>query len=88
MMQFLRLAIIGVVICGIVFLCLFYFLKQRHQERLEQDYPETAAEREREEFVKRSVSTYSSRMARWLALAVFGVPAAILALVIYFTNFM
>ncbi|QDY69710.1 hypothetical protein [Qingshengfaniella alkalisoli] len=88
MMQFLRLAALLLGGLAILYVCLFFYLRAGKRERLEADYPESATDREREAFVKSAVDAYSSRIAPWLALVVFGLPLTGLAVYIYVTNFM
>lgn len=85
-MAFLRLLAMLLVALTIVYIGLFFFLKEAHREKLEREYRPEATELQRTAFVKAGVEAYAARMRRMLALAVYGVPLTIFAVLILTSN--
>lgn len=87
-MAFLRLAAMLLVAQAVVFFSLMAYLKASRRERLEAEYTDVASDKERKLFVDAAVDAYGDRIRPRLALVVFVLPMAIMAVVIYVTNFM
>ncbi|MEM8959129.1 MAG: hypothetical protein AAGC86_15095 [Pseudomonadota bacterium] len=85
-MAFLRLLAMLIVALTIVYLGLFFFLREAHCEKLEREFRPEATELQRTAFVNAGVAAYAARMGRVLALAVYGVPLTVFAVLILTSN--
>ncbi len=86
-MAFLRLLILLLALQTVIFVCLRLYLRAHLRDRLIADWPDHASPRERAAFVEARLDARMPRVTRWLALAVYVLPLAGLALYIYLTNF-
>ncbi|MCR9085167.1 MAG: hypothetical protein NXH97_00340 [Rhodobacteraceae bacterium] len=85
-MAFLRLLAMLLVALTVVYISMFFYLREAHREKLEREFRPEATELQRTAFVKAGVDAYAARMGRLLALAVYGVPLTIFAVLILTSN--
>lgn len=85
-MAFMRLLALVLVAQTIVYLGLFFYLREAQREKLESEYSPSATEKQRSAFVKAGVEAYTARMRKVLAVIVYAVPLAIFALLILTSN--
>ena len=83
----LRLAILVLIACAIVHVCLFYWLRAGARDRLVAEWEATRPAVARETHLEVGLRRWSRRTRRWLPWATFALPIATVALLIYWLNY-
>ena len=87
MLPFLRFALIGALVLGVIYGILWFVLRARRRERLEKDWAEDGKGAPRDTWVRRRLARFDQRRSRLLPLVVFGLPVFLVAFIVYMTNF-
>lgn len=91
MIAFLRLAVFGVVALSAVYLALWIYARSVRREELEKewaaDHPDGGDPDARGAYIEAGVRDHERGLRRKLFLFVFLLPAAIVAAVLYLTNY-
>jgi hypothetical protein len=87
MVAFARLAIIGLIVLTIIYVCLSFYSRAIRRGKLEARWDSAGGAGDRDTFVRRGLERYDGSIRRKLILGVYVVPVVIVALIIYFTNF-
>lgn len=87
MLPFLRFALIGALVLGAIYGILWFVLRARRRDMLEDDWAEDGQGAPRDTWVRRRLARFDQRRSRWLPIIVFGVPVCLVALIVYMTNF-
>jgi len=86
MFALLRLLVVGFVVLSIVYVCLSLWSRMVRRRKLNTEWEETR-EGDRDAFVEAGLEDYDSSLRRKLILGVYVVPAVLVTLIIYLTNF-
>jgi len=81
-MAFVKILVVLLAAQSVVYLCVLMYLRAARRERLEQGYPDVATPKERSVFVDAGVDAYQRWLAPRLAACVYGLPLAILAVIV------
>ncbi|NJN05347.1 MAG: hypothetical protein HC814_01615 [Rhodobacteraceae bacterium] len=87
MVAFARLVFIGFIALTIVYICLSFYSRAVRRGKLEARWDSAGGPGDRDTFVRRGLERYDGSIRRKLILGVYVVPAVVVALIIYFTNF-
>lgn len=87
MLAFLRFALIGALVLGALYGILWYVLRARRREILEDDWEDGGKGAPRDTWVRRRLARFDQRRSRLLPLVVFGLPVFLVAFIVYMTNF-
>lgn len=71
---------------SIVYVSLYFYLRQARREKLERDYNDAASDVDRAAFVDAQLATYAKSMGRVLVILVYGVPLVSFAVIILTSN--
>lgn len=82
-----RLLLIGFVVLTLVYVCLSLYSRSVRRDKLEREWDEEIGTGDREAFVEQGLRDYDGSLRRKLILGVYVVPLALMALIIYLTNF-
>lgn len=85
-MAFLRLLAMLLVALTVIYVGVYFYLREAHREKLEREFSPEATELQRTAFVKAGVDAYAARMRAVLALVVYGIPLTVFAALILFSN--
>ena len=86
-MALARMLVMLLVVLTVVYVCVYAFLRARQRDRLEAEMPAAAGDSERRAFVGARLKVYSTRMGRWLAVLVYGVPLVAVFVTVVVTNY-
>ena len=81
-----RLVVVGFVLLSIIYVCLSLWSRMVRRRKLNAEWEEMQ-EGDRDAFVEAGLQDYDSSLRRKLILGVYVVPAVLVALIIYLTNF-
>ncbi len=87
MFALLRLLVIGFVALTIVYVCLSLYSRAVRKGKLAEEWDAEQGLGERESFIEDGLKEYDGSLRRKLILGVYVVPAVLVALIIYLTNF-
>lgn len=88
MLAFARFMIMGFVVLTVVYGSLWFYLRARRRDLLEQEWAASSGEeREQERYVDEELALYDRRRHRSLVLFVYLLPLCLVALIVYRTNF-
>lgn len=82
-----RLLVIGFVVLTVVYVCLSLYSRAVRRSKLAAEWDEAEGPGERETFIDEGMDEYDGSLRKKLILGVYVVPAFIVALIIYLTNF-
>ncbi len=88
MIGLIRLVVIGFVFLTAVYFILRIYMRSLEAERLERRWEEEGRPGTMEDFVERGLRRYEGSLRRRLIWLVYVVPAFLVAVLIYVTNFM
>jgi hypothetical protein len=82
-----RLVLVLLVLGTVVYVSLWFYARAAQRERLEQEWEEAGRPGPRDVFVDEGMERRRFELQRRLLLGVYVVPFAVVALVIYFSNY-
>ena len=83
----LRLAILLLIACTIVYACAFYYLRAGARDRLIAEWERGGTSMARETHLEVGLRRWSRRTRRWLPWVAYGLPIAATSLLIYWLNY-
>ncbi|MDA7427762.1 hypothetical protein PGB28_04770 [Primorskyibacter aestuariivivens] len=87
MFAFLRLAVIGLIVLTVVYVCLSFYSRAVRRGKLEAEWDETGRDGDRDAFIEEGLRDYDGSLRRKLILGVYIIPITLVAALVYFTNF-
>ena len=87
MFAFLRLAVIGLIVLTVIYVCLSFYSRAVRRGKLEAEWDETGMTGDRDAFIEEGLRDYDGSLRRKLILGVYIIPITLVAALIYFTNF-
>ena len=87
MIAFVRLIFVGLIALTIVYVCLSFYSRAVRRSKLKKKWHDGPQRVDRDTFVQRGLERYDGSIRRKLILAVYVVPAFLVMLIIYLTNF-
>lgn len=87
MIALARLLFIWFVVITIIYICLSFYSRAVRRGKLEAEWDAARGPGNRELFVREGLEAYDGSLRRKLILGVYVIPTAVVALLIYFTNF-
>ena len=91
-MALIRLIVMLLILQTIVFVCVQLYSRSRRRDKLEQEWADTAgpvADAEaRQAFLDAGMDEYDRSLKKKLIWAIYIVPFAVIAVLVYITNFM
>lgn len=88
MIALLRLLIILLFIQTVLYVVLLSRARFRHRRRLEREWHETSGESEIDAYIEQGMADYETSLRRHLLYGIYIVPLALVAFLVYATNFM
>lgn len=89
MFGWLRLAVIGLFLLTIVYICLSWYSRSVRREKLEKQYDAgDGAQGPREKFIEDGLKAYEGSLRAKLIWGVYVIPIILVFVLIYVTNFM
>ena len=82
-----RLLFVGFIVLSIVYVCLSFYSRAVRRGKLQAQWEDEGQSGDRDAFVQQGLEDYDDSLRRKLILGVYVVPAALVALIIYLTNF-
>jgi hypothetical protein len=83
----LKLVLIGGAILTVIYIALSIWSRRMRRGRLTREWEDTGRPGNREAFIEAGLKEYEGSMRRKLILGVYIVPVAVIAAIIYWTNF-
>lgn len=88
MIALVRLLIIILVLQTLAYVVALRLARARARRRLEQEYEEGGLDREKDDYIEAGMIEYETSLRRGLLYAIYVVPLAMVAFLVYATNFM
>ena len=86
-MAILRLIIFAFIVLSIVYVSVTFWSRAVHRDRLRKEWIEDGSVGDVDRYVEKGMAEYRQGMRRHLLLAIYVVPAAVVALIVYFVNY-
>ena len=86
-MALLRLIVFAFVVLSIVYVSVTLWSRAVHRDRLRRQWVEEGSVGDVERYVEAGMVEYRRSFRRHLTLAIYIVPATVLALIVYFVNY-
>lgn len=87
MFALLRLVVVGFLVLSVVYLCLSVYSRLVRRKKLNAEWDEEGMTGDRDAFIDEGLAEYDASLRPKLLLGVYVVPAVIVAIIIYLTNF-
>lgn len=88
MIALLRMLIIILILQTIIYLMALRFARSRARRRLERKWEEGGSDVEKDDYIASGMTEYETSLRRGLLYAIYLVPLAMVAFLVYATNFM
>ena len=82
-----RLIVVGFVVLTVIYVCALFYARAVQRDRLEAEWDAEKGPGSRADYVDAGLEAYSQSLRRKLLLGIYVVPVAIVALIIYLTNY-
>lgn len=86
MLSFGRMAILFLAILTLVYVCMYFYLREGAKMRLEEDWVQAGRPGERGDWVDERLEPRAQNIRRWLIGLVYIVPMVGLSVFVYMTN--
>ena len=87
MLELLKLILIGGAILTMIYIAVSIWSRRMRRGRLRREWEDTGRPGDRQAFIEAGLKEYDGSMRRKLILGVYIVPVAVIAAIIYWTNF-
>jgi hypothetical protein len=87
MIAFLRLAVVGFVIATVFYVLLSIYARSLRRERLEKEWEAKGRPGSRADYVRAGMAAYNASLRPRLILGVYVVPALVVGIILYLTNY-
>lgn len=88
MFALLRLFVISFVVLSVCYVYLFFTQRYKHRKKLKDEFVEQGETGDLDTYIDKGMKAYEGSLRSKLILGVYIVPYALVALLIYVTNFM
>lgn len=82
-----RLAVVGLVVLTLVYICLSLYSRAKRRDKLEAEWDNEGMSGDREAFIDEGLQEYDGSLRRKLIWGVYIIPVTIVIALIYFMNF-
>ena len=82
-----RLAVVGLVVLTIVYVCLSLYSRAKRRDKLEAQWDNEGMSGDRDAFIDQGLQDYDGSLRRKLIWGVYIIPVTIVIALIYFMNF-
>ena len=82
-----RLAVVGLVVLTIVYVCLSLYSRAKRRDKLEAPWDNEGMSGDRDAFIDQGLQDYDGSLRRKLIWGVYIIPVTIVIALIYFMNF-
>ena len=86
-MALIRLIVFAFIVLSIVYVSVTLWSRAVHRDRLRRQWVEEGSVGDVDRYVEKGMVAYRQSFRRHLTLAIYIVPAAVLALIVYFVNY-
>lgn len=87
MIEFLRMLIPLLIVLTVIYAGLSLYSRSRRKAKLEREWEEGPRDTDRETFIEEGLVAYGDSLRRKMILLVYIVPLALIALMVYLTNY-
>lgn len=84
--MFIRVTVIAVLVLSVLFVSLYFYLREGKRMRLEEEWLAQGQPGERTAWIRERLAPQADRMMRWLVLWVYVLPLAVLSGIVFFTQ--
>ncbi|MEM6390407.1 MAG: hypothetical protein AAF825_11260 [Pseudomonadota bacterium] len=86
MFAFVRLALMFLVVLTLIYVCMYFYLREGAKMRLERDWLHAGQPDEREDWIDARLEPKAQNIRRWLVGLVYVLPSTALSVFVYLTN--
>ena len=87
MFGWVRLAVVGLIVLTVVYVCLSWYSKSVRREKLEIEFDEGGMEGDRDEFIAKGLKEYDRSLRKKLIWGVYIIPIVLALILNYVQNF-
>lgn len=87
MFGWVRLAVVGLIVLTVVYICLSWYSKSVRREKLEIEFDAGGVEGDRDEFIAKGLKEYDSSLRKKLIWGVYIIPIILALILNYVQNF-
>jgi len=88
MLAVVRLTVVGFLVLTVIYVCVSFYSRSVRRGKLAREWDEEIQTGDREEFIRQGMEDYDNSLRKKLILGIYIFPAALIAFLVYATNFM